>query len=262
MSESQYLGLLQHVLNNGYPKKDRTGTGTLSMFGAQMRFDLTEGFPLLTTKKVHTKSVVHELLWFISGSTNIRYLQANGVKIWDAWADENGDLGRVYGSQWRAFGQSGIDQLTNVVDGIKTNPDSRRHIVTSWNPEDLDKQALPPCHCFFQFDVTNGRLNCQLYQRSADLFLGVPFNIASYALLTHMVANVCGLGVGTFVHTLGDAHIYNDHVDQVKEQLTRSVRRPPSLLLSNVTTLYNYTYDDIQILGYDPHPTIKAPVSI
>lgn len=262
----QYLDLMQRVLDDGVRKEDRTGTGTLSAFGHQMRFDLADGFPLLTTKKIHVKSVVHELIWFLSGDTNIRYLKANGVSIWDEWADENGDLGPVYGAQWRSWpagnGET-IDQIRQVVDAIRANPDSRRLIVTAWNPAEVDKQALPPCHCLFQFYVANGRLSCQLYQRSADIFLGVPFNIASYALLTMMVAQVTGLRAGEFVHTLGDAHLYLNHLDQARLQLSRSPRPLPRAILNpEVGSLFDFVYDDFSLSGYDPHPHIKAEVAV
>jgi len=262
----QYLDLCRRILEEGVTKADRTGTGTISVFGHQMRFDLSQGFPLLTTKKLHIKSIVHELLWFLSGDTNIRYLQQNGVRIWNEWADENGDLGPVYGKQWRAFaGPDGktVDQIQWVVDEIKRNPDSRRLVVSAWNPAELDKMALPPCHLLFQFYVAEGRLSCQLYQRSADTFLGVPFNIASYALLTHMVAHVTGLVPGEFIHTIGDAHLYLNHLEQVKLQLTREPRPLPKLRLNpEVTSIFDFTYDDIEILDYDPHPHIKAEVSV
>ena len=261
-----YHQLLRRILDEGVRKDDRTGTGTLSVFGHQMRFDLGAGFPLVTTKKLHLKSIVHELLWFLAGDTNIRYLKENGVSIWDEWADANGDLGPVYGHQWRSWPapEGGvIDQIAQVVSDIRRNPDSRRLIVTAWNPADVAKMALPPCHCLFQFYVLEGKLSCQLYQRSADVFLGVPFNIASYALLTHMVAQVTGLGVGDFVHTLGDAHLYVNHLDQAREQLSRSPRALPSLRLNpTVTDIFAFRYEDIEILGYDPHPAIKAPVAV
>lgn len=267
----QYKDLLQHVLTKGHKKDDRTGTGTLSVFGYQMRFDLNEGFPLLTTKKLHIKSIIHELLWFLSGDTNIKYLQDNGVKIWDAWADRNGDLGRVYGAQWRDFGGSddygkvmlGVDQIKNLIDGIVFNPDSRRHIVSAWNPIDLDDMALLPCHCLFQFYVIDGKLSCQLYQRSADIFLGVPFNIASYALLTMMIAKVCGLGVGEFVHTLGDAHLYLNHVEQAKLQLEREPLPLPQIVLNpNVKDIFSFKFDDFTLINYEAHPHIKADVAV
>ena len=261
-----YLDLLTHVMKNGAEKSDRTGTGTRSVFGAQMRFDLNAGFPLVTTKKLHLRSIIHELLWFLKGETNIAYLKQNKVSIWDEWADENGELGPVYGKQWRSWqcpDGSTIDQIQWLVDEIKRNPDSRRLIVNAWNVADLSKMALMPCHAIFQFYVADGKLSCQLYQRSADLFLGVPFNIASYALLTHMIAQVCGLGVGDFVHTLGDAHIYSNHFDQVNEQLSRTPRTLPSLHLNpEVKDLFAFTFDDIRIDHYDPLPTIKAPVAV
>lgn len=262
----QYHDLLSHVLNEGTVKSDRTGTGTISVFGYQMRFDLQKGFPLLTTKKLHTRSIFHELLWFIKGETNIKYLKDNKVSIWDEWADENGDLGPVYGKQWRSWeGADGttIDQFSNVIEEIKKNPDSRRLLVVAFNPADINKMALPPCHAFFQFYVANGKLSCQLYQRSADIFLGVPFNIASYALLVHMVAQVCDLEAGEFIHTLGDAHIYSNHLDQVKLQLSREFRALPQLKLNpNVKSIFDFKYDDIEISGYDPHPAIKGEVAI
>lgn len=261
-----YLKLLADILENGADKSDRTGTGTRSLFGYQMRFDLSAGFPLLTTKKLHLKSIIYELLWFIRGETNVRWLQEHGVKIWDEWADENGDLGPVYGSQWRSWpapdGRK-IDQLAQVVNSIRNNPDSRRHIVSAWNPAEVDNMALPPCHCLFQFYVANGKLSCQLYQRSADTFLGVPFNIASYALLTHMVAQVTGLEVGDFVHTLGDAHLYSNHFEQAQLQLTREPRPRPTLVLNPaVTRLEDFAFEDFSFEGYDPHPGIKAPISV
>jgi thymidylate synthase len=262
----EYLDVLRHVMHNGAEKSDRTGTGTRSVFGAQMRFDLNAGFPLVTTKKLHLRSIIHELLWFLKGETNIAYLKDNKVSIWDEWADANGDLGPVYGKQWRSWaGADGrtIDQITWLVNEIKRNPDSRRLIVSAWNVGELDKMALMPCHALFQFYVANGKLSCQLYQRSADLFLGVPFNIASYALLTHMIAQVCDLGVGDFVHTLGDAHIYSNHYDQVNEQLSRSTRKLPILKLNtSVRDLFEFKFEDIEIVGYDPHPAIKAPVAV
>jgi thymidylate synthase len=262
----QYLDLLNHVLEHGDKKEDRTGTGTISVFGYQMRFDLSEKFPLLTTKKVHLKSVIHELLWFLRGSTNIGYLKENGVSIWDEWADENGDLGPVYGSQWRSWQTSDgrtIDQISNLVENIKNNPDSRRLIVSAWNVGDVDKMKLPPCHCFFQFYVANDKLSCQLYQRSADIFLGVPFNIASYALLTLMIAQVTNLAPGEFVHTLGDAHIYSNHIEQVKQQLSREVKDLPIMKINpHVNDIFSFKFDDFEILNYDPHPLIKAPVAV
>ena len=266
----QYHDLLQLVLDTGIRKDDRTGTGTLSVFGHQMRFNLDEetggGFPLVTTKKVHTRSIIHELLWFLQGDTNIGYLKDNKVTIWDEWADADGNLGPVYGKQWRSWRTPGgdtIDQIAGVVDQIRRNPDSRRLIVSAWNVAELDQMALPPCHLLFQFYVADGKLSCQLYQRSADLFLGVPFNIASYAILTHMIAQVTGLGVGDFVHTFGDAHIYTNHIDQVKTQLEREHRPLPSLKLNpEVRDLFAFTFDDIAIENYDPHPAIKAPVAV
>lgn len=262
----QYLDLMSHVLEHGDRKTDRTGTGTLSVFGWQMRFRLQDGFPLLTTKKLHTRSIIHELLWFLQGDTNIRYLKANGVSIWDEWADENGELGPVYGKQWRrwqtADGRS-IDQISRLVDGIRHNPDSRRHLVTAWNPGEVDNMALPPCHALFQFYVANGRLSCQLYQRSADIFLGVPFNIASYALLTHMVAQACDLEPGDFVWTGGDCHLYLNHLEQAREQLTREPRPLPRLRLNPaVKEVFAFRFEDFVLDGYDPHPHIKAPVAV
>ncbi len=262
----QYLDLLSHVMENGLDRGDRTGTGTRGVFGYQMRFDLADGFPMVTTKKLHKKSIVHELIWFLAGDTNIGYLQENGVRIWDEWADDAGDLGPVYGKQWRRWeGPDGavIDQVDKVIDAIKTNPISRRHIVSAWNPADVDDMALPPCHCLFQFHVADGKLSCQLYQRSADIFLGVPFNIASYALLTHMMAQVCGLEVGDFVHTFGDAHIYSNHFEQVKEQLSREPMPLPRVKLNkDVTSIYDFTYDDVKILGYKAHPHIAGKVAV
>ena len=262
----QYHELLERVLREGTRKEDRTGTGTLSVFGHQMRFDLAEGFPLVTTKKLHLRSIVHELLWFLAGDTNIAYLKANGVSIWDEWADADGDLGPVYGHQWRSWpdGRGGvIDQIAQVVADIRRNPDSRRLIVSAWNPADVPQMALPPCHCLFQFYVLEGKLSCQLYQRSADIFLGVPFNIASYALLTHMVAQVSGLKPGDFVHTFGDAHIYSNHVEQVHEQLSRAPRALPTLRLNpDVDDLFAFRFEDIAVEGYNPHPAIRAPVAV
>jgi len=261
-----YLDLIGHILENGAEKTDRTGTGTLSVFGYQMRFDLAEGFPLVTTKKCHIRSIVHELIWFLRGDTNIRYLRDNKVTIWDEWADKNGDLGPVYGHQWRSWpapGGKSIDQISRVLNDLKSNPDSRRHIVSAWNVGDLDKMALPPCHALFQFYVAEGRLSCQLYQRSADVFLGVPFNIASYALLTSMMARVLGLEPGDFVHTLGDAHLYSNHLEQAKLQIARQPRPLPRLELnSEVDSLFDFTYEDVKIIGYDPHPSIKAPIAV
>lgn len=262
----QYHDLLRLVLEKGTKKSDRTGTGTLSVFGHQMRFDLSEGFPVLTTKKLHLRSIIHELLWFLRGDTNIKYLQENGVTIWDEWADENGNLGPVYGSQWRKWETKDgrqIDQITGVIEAIKKNPDSRRHIVMAWNPGEVDKMALPPCHAFFQFYVADGRLSCQLYQRSADVFLGVPFNIASYALLTMMVAQVTGLKPGDFVHTLGDAHLYLNHLDQARLQLTRDMRKLPVMKINpDVKDIFGFQYSDFTLEGYDPHPSIKAPIAV
>ena len=262
----QYLDLLQLIMDKGTVKTDRTGVGTKSIFGHQMRFDLSEGFPLLTTKKVHLKSIIYELLWFISGDTNVRYLQDHGVSIWDEWADENGDLGPVYGHQWRSFptpNGGSVDQLSQVLDLIKNHPDSRRMLVCAWNPAEIDKMALPPCHCLFQFYVANGRLSCQLYQRSADTFLGVPFNIASYALLTLMIAQVCDLKPGEFIHTTGDTHIYLNHFEQVKEQLSRTPRKLPRMILNpDVKNLFDFKYEDFKLEGYDPYPAIKAPVAV
>jgi thymidylate synthase len=262
----QYLDLLQHVLDHGTEREDRTGTGTVGVFGYQMRFDLSEGFPALTTKKLHLRSIIHELLWFLRGETNIKYLKDNGVSIWDEWADENGDLGPVYGSQWRSWpdGKGGtIDQIANVVKEIKDNPYSRRLMVTAWNPAEIKDMALPPCHCLFQFYVDNGRLSCQLYQRSADIFLGVPFNIASYALLTMMMAQVCGLEAGDFVHTFGDAHIYKNHLDQVRLQLSREPRPLPVMRINpDVKDIFGFRYEDFALENYNPHPHIKGEVSV
>jgi thymidylate synthase len=261
-----YLDLLQHVLEHGTEKADRTGTGTRSVFGWQMRFDLAEGFPLVTTKKLHLKSIIHELIWFLQGDTNIAYLKQNGVSIWDEWADANGNLGPVYGHQWRAWPTADggvVDQIRWVVEEIKRNPDSRRLLVSAWNVGELPKMALMPCHALFQFYVADGKLSCQLYQRSGDIFLGVPFNIASYALLTHMIAQVCNLGVGDFVHTLGDAHLYNNHVEQARLQLGREPRALPRLELNpEVRSIFDFRYEDIAIVGYEPHGAIKAPVAV
>ena len=272
----QYHDLVKHVLANGTQKGDRTGTGTISVFGYQMRFDLSEGFPMVTTKKLHLKSIIHELLWFLKGETNIAYLQENGVKIWDAWADENGNLGPVYGHQWRNWNSEEIDQITELIETLKTNPNSRRMLISAWNPSVLPdttvsfsenvangKAALPPCHAFFQFYVSDGKLSCQLYQRSADIFLGVPFNIASYALFTMMVAQVCGLEAGEFIHTFGDAHIYNNHIEQVNLQLSREPRKLPIMKLNpNVTNIFDFTFDDFTLEGYEPHEHIKGAVSV
>ncbi len=273
----QYLDLLQHIIDNGFQKGDRTGTGTKSVFGYQMRFKLEDGFPLLTTKKVHLRSIIHELLWLINGDTNIKYLHDNKVSIWDEWADENGDLGPIYGAQWRNWNNEGIDQIADLIDSIKNNPNSRRHIVTAWNPSVLPdekskdfaqnvadgKAALPPCHAFFQFYVADNKLSCQLYQRSADVFLGVPFNIASYSLLTMMIAQVCGLGLGDFVHTFGDVHIYNNHIEQVKLQLSREPRQLPTMKLNpEVKSIFDFKYEDFKLENYNPHDAIKADVSI
>ena len=273
----QYLDLLQHILDNGVQKGDRTGTGTISVFGYQMRFNLQEGFPLVTTKKIHMKSVIYELLWLLRGDTNIKYLNDHGVTIWDEWADSNGDLGPVYGAQWRNWNNEGIDQISELIDGIKNNPNSRRHIVTAWNPSVLPdenekdfaknvsngKAALPPCHCFFQFYVVDGKLSCQLYQRSADVFFGVPFNIASYSLLTMMIAQVCGLEYGDFIHTFGDVHIYNNLIDQVKTQLNRDPRPLPIMRINpDVNDIFGFDYKDFVLEGYDPWPVIKGEVSV
>jgi thymidylate synthase len=262
----QYLDLLSHVLENGTDRDDRTGTGTRSVFGYQMRFDLQKGFPLLTTKKLHIRSILHELLWFLKGDTNVQYLRDNKVTIWDEWADENGNLGPVYGYQWRSWpGPDGkhYDQITQLVEQLKKNPNSRRHIVCAWNVAYIDQMALPPCHCLFQFYVADGKLSCQLYQRSADIFLGVPFNIASYSMLVHMLAQVTGLQVGDFVHTLGDAHIYHNHFDQAKEQLSRSVKPLPTLKINpDRRSIFDFVFEDFEILNYDPHPAIKAPIAV
>ena len=262
----QYLDLMKKILDEGVEKSDRTGTGTKSIFGHQMNFDLSEGFPLVTTKKIHLKSIIHELIWFLKGSTNIKYLKENGVSIWDEWADENGELGPVYGAQWRSWpnpGKEPIDQIRNLIDGLKNDPDSRRHIVSGWNPTLIDQMALPPCHTLFQFYVANGNLSCQLYQRSADVFLGVPFNIASYALLTHMVAQVCELKPYRFVHTLGDAHLYLNHLDQANLQLTRDPKSLPRLKLNKkVKEISDFKYEDIEILDYEFHPLISAPIAV
>ena len=266
MPTNQYETLLEHCYKTGVDKSDRTGVGTRSVFGYQMRFNLAEGFPLVTTKKLHIRSIVHELLWFLSGSSNIKYLHDNGVSIWDEWADENGDLGPVYGVQWRSWpapdGRK-IDQISNLIEGIKKNPDSRRHLVVAWNPAEVDKMALPPCHCLFQFYVANGKLSCQLYQRSCDIFLGVPFNIASYSLLTHMVAQQCDLEVGDFVWTGGDCHIYKNHFEQVEMQLSRTPRAYPKLVINRKpSSIFDYKFEDFVIEGYDPWPHIKAPIAV
>jgi thymidylate synthase len=262
----QYHDLLTHILENGSTKGDRTGTGTISTFGYQMRFDLSEGFPVLTTKKLHLRSIIHELLWFLQGDTNIKYLKDNGVSIWDEWADENGNLGPVYGHQWRSWPTpdgGSIDQISKLIDQIKNNPNSRRLMVSAWNVADVDNMALPPCHCLFQFYVADGKLSCQLYQRSADTFLGVPFNIASYALLTIMVAQVCNLEAGEFIHTLGDAHLYSNHIEQAKLQLTRDFRPLPQLKINpNVTDIFGFKFEDFELVNYDPHPHIKAAVAV
>ncbi|NEN23999.1 thymidylate synthase [Cryomorpha ignava] len=261
-----YLNMLTHIMKNGVDKPDRTGTGIRSVFGYQMRFDLSEGFPMVTTKKLHLRSIIHELLWFLKGDTNIAYLKENGVKIWDDWADENGDLGPVYGYQWRSWPAPNgehIDQISKLIENIKSNPYSRRHIVTAWNPALVDDMALPPCHSLFQFYVADGKLSCQLYQRSADTFLGVPFNIASYALLTLMVAQVCNLKPGDFVHSFGDAHIYSNHFEQVKEQLSRSPRHLPQMKINHkVANIFDFKFEDFELVNYDPLPTIKAPIAV
>ncbi|MGM0899812.1 MAG: thymidylate synthase [Bacillota bacterium] len=262
----QYLDLCKHVLENGTKKEDRTGTGTISTFGYQMRFDLKEGFPLVTTKKLHLKSIIHELLWFLSGDTNVKYLQDNGVRIWNEWADENGELGPVYGHQWRSWPTpdgGSIDQISNLIHQIKNNPDSRRLIVSAWNVADVDNMALPPCHCLFQFYVADGKLSCQLFQRSSDVFLGIPFNIASYALLTMMIAQVCDLEPGEFIHTMGDTHIYTNHLEQVNLQLTREPRPLPTMKINpEVKDIFGFRYEDFTLEGYDPHPHIKGVVSV
>lgn len=260
-----YLDLMRHVLENGNRKEDRTGTGTLSVFGYQMRFNLQEGFPAVTTKKLHLRSIIHELLWFLKGETNIAYLKENGVSIWDEWADENGNLGPVYGSQWRSWshGDKQVDQISQLIEMIKKNPDSRRLMVSAWNVGQIDEMALPPCHVMFQFYVADGKLSCQLYQRSADIFLGVPFNIASYALLTMMIAQVCGLQAGDFVHTFGDAHLYLNHLEQTRLQLSREPRKLPRMLINpEVKDIFGFKYEDFQLVDYDPHPHIKAPVAV
>jgi thymidylate synthase len=262
----QYLDLMNHVLENGTQKHDRTGTGTLSVFGYQMRFNLSEGFPMVTTKKLHLKSIIHELIWFLSGDTNIKYLKENGVKIWDEWADENGNLGPVYGSQWRSWPKPDgghIDQIANIIHQIKNNPDSRRIIVSAWNVAEIENMALPPCHSFFQFYVSDGKLSCQLYQRSADIFLGVPFNIASYALLTMMVAQVCDLQPGDFVHTLGDAHLYNNHLEQTELQLSREPKDLPTMKINpEVKDIFGFKFEDFELVSYEPHPHIKGAVAV
>ncbi|MCT4639575.1 MAG: thymidylate synthase [Bacteroidales bacterium] len=262
----QYLDLIEHVLENGIKKEDRTGTGTISVFGYQMRFNMADGFPLVTTKKLHTKSIIHELLWFLKGDTNIKYLQDNNVRIWNEWADEEGNLGPVYGSQWRSWqgaDKKTYDQISEVIDSIKNNPDSRRHIVSAWNVAEIDNMALPPCHIMFQFYVANGKLSCQLYQRSADIFLGVPFNIASYALLLHMMAQVTGLEPGEFVHTLGDAHIYTNHIEQAKLQISRDPMSLPQLKLNkDVKSVFDFEYNDFEIVNYKSHPHIKGDISV
>lgn len=262
----QYHKLLQHILDEGTDRGDRTGTGTRSVFGYQNRYDLSKGFPVITTKKLHLRSIIHELLWFITGDTNIKYLKDNKVSIWDEWADENGNLGPVYGHQWRSWpdGNGGtIDQISKLIEGIKNNPNSRRHIVSAWNVADIDKMALPPCHCLFQFYVADGKLSCQLYQRSADVFLGVPFNIASYALFTMMIAQVCGLEAGDFVHTFGDTHLYSNHFEQAKLQLSRDIRPLPTMKINpDVKDIFSFTYEDFELLDYNPHPHIKAAVAV
>lgn len=262
----QYLDLMQHVLDHGTQKHDRTGTGTISVFGYQMRFNLQDGFPMVTTKKLHLKSIIHELIWFLSGDTNIKYLKENGVRIWDEWADENGNLGPVYGSQWRSWPKPDgdkIDQITQIINTIKNNPDSRRIIVSAWNVAEIENMALPPCHAFFQFYVADGKLSCQLYQRSADIFLGVPFNIASYALLTMMVAQVCGLEYGDFIHTLGDAHLYNNHIEQARLQLSRAPKALPTMEINPaVTNIFDFKFEDFTLTAYDPHPHIKGVVAV
>jgi len=259
----QYLDLLQDIMENGVDKMDRTGVGTRSVFGRQMRFDLSKGFPLVTTKKVHLKSIIHELLWFIKGDTNIKYLQDNGVRIWNEWADENGNLGPVYGAQWRNWNNDGIDQLGDVIERIKTKPNDRRLIVTAWNPSQIGQMKLPPCHMMFQFYVANGKLSCMLYQRSCDMFLGVPFNIASYALLTMMIAQVCGLKPGEFIHTLGDTHIYHNHFEQVRTQLSRTPLPLPTMKINpNVKDINDFKYEDFELVGYESYDTIKAPVAV
>jgi len=262
----QYIELMKHVLENGTQKHDRTGTGTISVFGHQMRFNLQEGFPLVSTKKVHLRSIIHELIWFLKGDTNISYLKENNVSIWDEWADAQGELGPVYGHQWRSWPTPDgghIDQITEVINQIKNNPDSRRLIVSAWNVAEISKMALPPCHCFFQFYVADGKLSCQLYQRSADIFLGVPFNIASYALLTMMIAQVCGLEAGDFIHTLGDAHLYNNHLEQTRLQISREPKPLPKMVLNpEIKDIFDFTYEDFKLENYDPHPHIKAPVAV
>lgn len=262
----QYLDLLSHVMEHGVDRGDRTGTGTRSVFGYQMRFNLSEGFPMMTTKKLHLKSIIHELLWFLNGDTNIKYLNDNGVTIWDEWADKNGDLGHIYGYQWRSWeGANGVvvDQIKELIEGIKRNPEGRRHIVSAWNVADLDNMALPPCHALFQFYVADGKLSCQLYQRSADIFLGVPFNIASYALFTMMVAKICGLQVGDFVHTLGDAHIYHNHFEQVQKQLARQPRNLPNMKITGQQKdIFDFKFEDFELTNYDPYPGIKAPIAV